>query len=73
MDAATPDLLGGRRPLRALIADGSIPYRDPRRAREFLDRFETPYIICRRQRWYRPAAVTEALERHERQAVEGAA
>jgi hypothetical protein len=59
------DMLGGRKPLSQLLADGVLPYRDERQAKRFLDRHSVPYVVIRRQRCYRPPAIHEALDRHE--------
>jgi hypothetical protein len=71
---ATPiDLIGGRKPLPQLLAEGLLPYRDQRQAKLFLDRHRIPFVIIRRQRCYRPAAVQEALDRQEQRSLETAA
>jgi hypothetical protein len=64
-DRQNGGMLGGRKPLPQLIDDGIIPYKDPRQAKRFLDRYGVPYVIIRRQRCYRPPAIREALDRHE--------
>jgi hypothetical protein len=64
------DKLGGRLPLPELLTTDSQPgvlnYRDQRQAKVFLDAHKVPFVIIRRQRCYRPAAIREALDRHER-------
>ena len=67
------DTLDGRVPLPQLIEGGIIPYRDPRQAKRFLDRYRVPYVIIRRQRCYRPPAIHEALDRHEQRQLNEAA
>jgi hypothetical protein len=57
--------LGGRKPLAQLLSEGLLPYRDQRQAKRFLDRHRVPFVVIRRQRCYRPAAVLEALDRDE--------
>ena len=61
--------LGGRLPLPELLTTdsqrGVLNYRDQRQAKVFLDAHKVPYVIIRRQRCYRPAAIREALDREE--------
>jgi hypothetical protein len=72
-DQQDDGMLGGRRPLPQLLADGLLPYRDERQAKRFLDRYQVPYVIIRRRRCYRPPAIREALDRHEQNLTENAA
>ena len=65
--------LGGRVSLQQLIADRRLPYEDERQAKRFLDRYRVPYVTIRRQRHYRPPAISEALDRHEQHQLEDAA
>jgi hypothetical protein len=64
------DLLGGRKTLPDLIAEGLLPYRDTKQAREFLDRLGVRFVRVRRRRFYRPASIAEALDRHEQRQLE---
>jgi hypothetical protein len=70
------DKLGGRLPLPDLLTTDSQPgvlnYRDQRQAKAFLDAHKVPFVIIRRQRCYRPAAIREALDRHEQRLLEDA-
>jgi hypothetical protein len=68
------DKLGGRLPLPELLTTDSQPgvlnYRDQRQAKAFLDAHKVPFVIIRRQRCYRPAAIREALDQHEQRQIE---
>jgi hypothetical protein len=72
-DTARPDLLWGRAPLPQMLNGHPLPYSDARGAREFLDMMRVPYVICRRQRYYRLETVRAALERHEQGLIAPAA
>ena len=71
------DKLGGRLPLPDLLTTDSQPgvlnYRDQRQAKAFLDAHKVPFVIIRRQRCYRPAAIREALDRYEQRQLEDTA
>ena len=68
------DKLGGRLPLPELLTTNSRPgvlnYRDQRQAKAFLDAHKVPFVIIRRQRCYRPAAIRDALDRDEQSLIE---
>jgi hypothetical protein len=64
------DLLGGRKTLPQLVASKQLPYNDVKQAREFLDRLGVPFVRVRRRRFYRPASIAEALDRHEQRQLE---
>jgi hypothetical protein len=68
------DKLGGRLPLSDLLTKGSkrgvLNYRDQRQAKAFLDAHKVPFVIIRRQRCYRPIAISEALDRDEQRQLE---
>lgn len=63
MDDSPIERLGGRRPLPELIVDGTVPCRDPKQAKRFLDRYRVPYVIIKRQRCNRLLAIHEARNR----------
>jgi hypothetical protein len=64
-DTTQPDLLWGRAPLPQMLNGRPLPYSDSRGAREFLDAMNVPFVVCRRQRYYRMETVREALDRYE--------
>jgi hypothetical protein len=72
-DITQPDLLWGRAPLPQMLNGRPLPYGDTRQARAFLDALAVPYVICRRQRYYRLETVREALDRYEQGLIATAA
>lgn len=56
------DLLGNRRPLRAVTR--ALGYVDHRPVQRLLDEMDVPYIVLKRERHYRPEDVRVAIDNH---------
>jgi hypothetical protein len=66
MSDATFDITDGRVPFQQICR--ALGYVDPRPAVLWLDRLGVPFIVIHRQRFYRPADIHAALDRHTKPA-----
>jgi hypothetical protein len=71
MSEAAFDVTAGRVPFHQIRK--ALGYTDPRPAVLWLDRLGVPYIIIHRQRFYRPADIHAALDRHTKRPAGAAA
>lgn len=62
MSATTLDILDGRIPFPQV--QQGLGYNDRRQAQVFLDNLHVPFVVVRRQRFYRPEDVRAAIDRH---------